>query len=1089
MYAALRDTTPVKPHSVEIAAVSLRSFTRIVQEEDTELFVTSLAEVEAIIAQKHQILVGSLDAVEAQTLRSRVPPEYHEFLDVFSKRESDSLPPSRGPRDHKIQLESDLQLGYCPLYKMTLEELEAAKGYIEENLEKGFIVPSAAPFASPILMAPKPGGGLRFCVDFRKLNSITKKDRYPLPLIGEMLDRLKGAEVFTKIDIRQGFHRIRMHPDSEDLTTFRSRYGTYKYRVMPFGVTNGPAAFQRLINEILHDLLDEIVVCYVDDLLIYSKDKSKHAAHVREVLRRLREAGLQAAIHKCEFGVQETKFLGFIVSQEGIRVDPEKVAAVAHWPRPRTVKEVQGFLGFCNFYRRFIREYGRIANPLHRLTKKNYPFGWLEACELAFSKLKQALIEAPILSHYDPHAETRVETDAADGVVGGVLSQKKEDSFWHPVAFFSKTMEPAERNYEIHDKEMLAIIRALQEWRAELQGLRRETPFDILTDHRSLEYFMSTKKLSPRQARWAEMLSQYRFLIRFRPGKKNCLADPLTRKEAQPDTRTDRTQILLPQKYLEAGVSPEDPASYTGSYPKPPLIAPLDPELTITDRVLRSNRTHETLQRWRDNSGPNWTMQNGLLLYQGRLVVPDEEDLRARLLDEIHRQPSTAHPGRTKTEELVRARYWWPGWRGDIRRYLDNCLICKRTHTWHDLPPGLLNPLPIPTRPWQHISMDFRSFPKDKKGFDAALVIVDRLGKRPISIPCQKTITAQGTARLFVDQVYRWVGLPDTIVSDRGPQFVSEFWGEFCRILGIQRKLSTAHHPQTDGQTEIVNQHVAQRLRPLIDYYQDDWSDYLPIIDFAAATLLQESIGMSPFVAERGYEPRMSFDWTPATEPPTSVEAEKARQQAHEWVSRIQGVWELAREHMQRAQDRQKAQADRHRRDEVFEVGDTVMVTTKDWNLHRPNRKLADQAAGPFRIIEKVGNSYRLDLPPHIKVHPVFAPEKLRRAARLEPLRGQISDPPTPMKVNDEDEWEVERILAVRLHYRKLQYRVKWIGHDEPDSQWYAARNLKNSPQLLSDFHAANPTRPGPPKRLSSWLTSAENDDFEPDHIDDDQPA
>ena len=249
------------------------------------------------------------------------------------------------------------RISHSPLYKLSAEELEAARKYIIENLNKGFIVPTSTPFASPILMAKKPGGGLRFCVDYRKLNAITKKDQYPLPLIDELMGRLSKARIFTKLDIRQGFHRIRLSPESEDLTSFRTRYGSYKYRVMPFGLTNGPATFQRFINETFMDYLDDFMTAFIDDLLIYSENEIDHQEHVRKVLQRLREAGLQASISKCEFHVTRTKYLGYILTTDGIEVDPEKTAAIRGWKKPTTVRGVQSFLGFCNFYRQFIKNY------------------------------------------------------------------------------------------------------------------------------------------------------------------------------------------------------------------------------------------------------------------------------------------------------------------------------------------------------------------------------------------------------------------------------------------------------------------------------------------------------------------------------------------------------------------------------------------------------------------------------------------------------------------------------------------------------------------------------------------------------------
>ncbi|KAI0993404.1 hypothetical protein K3495_g14780 [Podosphaera aphanis] len=274
-----------------------------------------------------------------------------------------------------------------------------------------------------------------------------------------------------------------MDPASEELTTFRTRYGSYKYRVLPFGLTNGPATYQRYMNETLFDFLDKFCTVYLDDILIYSTDLAEHESHVKLVLQRLKEAGLQADIKKCEFHVKSTKYLGFIVGTDGIRVDSEKVTVIENWIPPSNVKGVQSFLGFCNFYRRFIRNFGVIAKPLNNLTRRGVEFRFTDECQAAFHDLKRKLINAPVLAHYNPEAESRLETDASDGVIAAVFSQFSPDNQWHPVAFFSKTMAPAELNYQIHDKEMLAIIKSLLHWRAELQ--RSPKKIEILSDHKA----------------------------------------------------------------------------------------------------------------------------------------------------------------------------------------------------------------------------------------------------------------------------------------------------------------------------------------------------------------------------------------------------------------------------------------------------------------------------------------------------------------------------------------------------------------------------------------------------------------------------
>jgi hypothetical protein len=415
------------------------------------------------------------------------------------------------------------------------------------------------------------------------------------------------------------------------------------------------------------------------------------------------------------------------------------------------VKGVQSYLGFCNFYRRFIKNYSKLARALYRLTRQDVPFEWSQDCQEAFDRLKESLTDAPVLRHYQSDLPTRVETDASDEVVAGVLSQKDSLDQWHPIAYFSTSMTAPEQNYEIHDKEMLAIIRALGEWRAELEGLQREDRFEIITNHRALEYFMTTKKLNARQARWADFLSRFHFTIKYRPGKENTLADALTRKDGMNITQKgkNRTQVLLKPESLEEGVMPKADSDE---------LSPIEADSDIIERVLRENQSSRTLEDYRVKARKghqDWELDGERLLFQGRLVVPKEGDLIARLLDEIHRQKSTAHPGRAKTLRLIKERYYWDTWRNDIRRYGDNCLICKRMKAYKDKTPGLLRPLPIPARSWQHIAMDFRSVPKDKNEHDAIFAVVDRLTKRPISIPCHKTATAKDMAWMYIDHIYR----------------------------------------------------------------------------------------------------------------------------------------------------------------------------------------------------------------------------------------------------------------------------------------------------------------------------------------------
>ena len=429
-------TSEPKAKDIDIAMIGADAYRAACHLKRAQVFAISMRDIQ-YQAEK--------EARAETDPKSVVPQEYHDFLDVFSKIDSDTFFPHR-KYDHKIHLEEEQKPGHTPLYKMSPEKLDIVKRYLDSHLAKGFIQASSASYFSPVFFVKKPGGGIRFCIDYRRLNAITKKDRYPIPLIEETLAQLEGAKYFTKIDIRQAFYRIRMSEDSEELTTFLTRFGAFKYLVMPFGLCNGPASWQHLINDTLFDFLHRFVQAYLDNILIYSKTLKEHHSHVRQVLQRLREAGLQADIDKCEFHVQETKFLGLIVSTEGIRMDPHKVSTILDWARPTSLRHVRSFLGFCNFYRRFIRDFSKLAKPLTGLTKKDIPFDWTSACQSAFDSLKKMVTEAPILAFYKQGLKTIVESDSSDYVSSGVFSQLGEDRLLHPIAFFSKNLNPAECN-------------------------------------------------------------------------------------------------------------------------------------------------------------------------------------------------------------------------------------------------------------------------------------------------------------------------------------------------------------------------------------------------------------------------------------------------------------------------------------------------------------------------------------------------------------------------------------------------------------------------------------------------------------------
>ncbi|KAK6585011.1 hypothetical protein PZA11_003235 [Diplocarpon coronariae] len=922
-----------------------------------------------------------------------------------------------------------------------------------------------------------------------------------------MMARISKARVFTKIDIQQAFHRIRMSADAEDLTTFRTRYGTYKYKVLPFGLTNGPATFQRFINDILLEHLDDFCSAYLDDILIYSENSLDHEIHVKKILGILQRHGLQADIKKSEFGVTKTRFLGFIIGVHGIEVDPDKVSVIQEWKYAENVRGVQSFLGFCNFYRRFIKGYSRICRPLTALTG-NVPFDFNDACKKAWEALRSSLQTTPILCHYHPQKQTRLETDASDGVVAGVLSQLQEDDNYHPIGYFSKTMNDAELNYPIHDKELLAIFRSFHQYKAELLGAQKTV--HVYTDHKALEYFMTTKDLTARQARWAEFFADFNFLIMYRTGTTNTLADTLSRRDQEltpleARKRALRHQQLLPNDKLSTEVlatrgdstpgpgprvtlaqidSTRGPGPRVTSVPIAPIEAPADPtsrveydvaSYHVIDEVIQANKTSPELQKFRDEAQSHsldYELSQGKLFFQGRLVVPSQPpELRTALIRHVHEQPCVAHAGIGKTRLLVGRKYYWKSLGSDVGTYIQNCR-CSRMKARRDKTPGFLQPLPIPERAYQHLTMDFTELPLDELGYDFALVIIDRLSKKAVSIPCYKTVDAKGLAELFLIHWIRHFGMPDSILSDRGAQFVSTFWKELCRILGTKVKLTTAYNPNVDGQTEIMNQYLKQRLRPFCSYYQDNWSRLLPLMDIAQLTLPHESLGqISPFQVLNGYEARSSWNLI-NPEPPRTATERLNRETALRVATRAQKVVQFAQSSLQVQQAKMKRLADLHRRPVDWTVGDDVLISTKNWKLDRPSRKLSDKWYGPVKVLEKLGESWKLQLPDSLRsIYPVFHSHSLRKYLP-NPLPGQVREPPAPIKVlPEQEEWEIEEIIGSRIRARKLEYQIKWKGADE-DLEWYPCSDAMTAPHAIRDFHLRNPQAKGPPRALSSWLRS-----------------
>jgi hypothetical protein len=995
-----------------------------------------------------------------------IPDIYKEYTDVFEKKNADLLPEHR-PYDIAIDLQPGKSAPWGPIYSLSNEELKALREYLDENLEKGFIRPSKSPAGAPILFVKKKDLSLRLCVDYRGLNAVTIKNRYPLPLIREMMQQLRGAKIFSRIDLRGAYNLVRIKEGDEWKTAFRCRYGHFEYLVMPFGLTNAPATFQGMMNDIFKDLLDRFVIVFLDDILIFSKNIEEHVQHVQIILDRLRKFNLYAKLEKCVFHVQSIDFLGFIISADGISMDPAKTKSIIDWKTPKSAKDIQVFLGFANFYRIFIDGFSRIVSPLTALLKKDTKFVWNSTAQQAFDLLKKLFTTAPILCHADPFKEFTLETDASNYAISGILSQVQNDGLLHPVGFYSRKMTSSEKNYEIHDKELLAIISCFKEYRHLLIGAQQ--PVKIFTDHKNLLYFSTTKNLNQRQARWSLFLADFNFTLHHRQGKLNVKADSLSRRseyaendpsggeDGQPKPLLDRSIFLnsTTAQISEINVLNEEEVEH---------IELFEINDSLLDRIRREQAEDEFVLKHKQKLPDYMHFTDDVLMIYERIYVPP--NCRLEVLKLCHDSLLAGHPGVAKTIALILRTYWWSNVRRSVKNYVSSCEICSRAKSSRKMPSGLLKPLPVPDQPWKSISMDFIvDLPKVNQ-FDAILVVVDRFSKQAHFIPCNKKVTAQELAKIYIENVFKLHGIPSDIVSDRGPIFTSNFWREFSKLLNIELNFSSAFHPESDGQTERVNQILEQYLRCYLDYQQTNWIDLLPLAEFSYNNAEHNSTKRSPFFTNYGYNPILDFscDLTDCSVP--GVE---------ERFKMLQENFEIVKTELNLAQQVHKRFADAHRSPAPdFIVGSKAWLVRRNIKTTRPCQKLDYKKLGPYEIIEKINEvAYRLKLPKGWRIHNVF------HVSLLEPcvpnsFPGRRVPPPPPIVVEDDVEYEVEEIVDSRLRYKKIQYLAKWVGYGPEENTWLKLADVENCMSLVDEFHRRYPHKPKPPNyRPSSANDSA----------------
>lgn len=1050
------------------------------------------------------------------------PSRYADFADVGSEDLAKEIG-EHGPHDLSIELTEGFEPPWSPLYNLSESELVALRKYLDDYVARGWIRHSRSPAGAPILFAKKKDGSLRLCVDYRGLNKVTVKNRGPLPLIQESLIRLSQAKLFTKLDLKEAYHRIRIKEGDEWKTAFRTRYGHFEYMVMPFGLTNAPAVFQAHINQVLAGLVDVTCIVYLDDILIFSEDERSHERHVREVLQRLRDAKLYCNPKKCQWHTRTTEFLGYQISPEGVSMDPERVKTIRDWPLPRSVGDIRVFVGFLNYYRRFIHGFSEKALPLTRLTrkapdaaKKGRALRKEESQYLdigpdgrrAWQELKDAFLEVPILANFERNRRTKAEVDASGGAISGILSQIVPDgdnlSTWRPIDFFSQKLTPVEQRYDTHDLELLAMVRCLVHWRHYLDRL----PFELYSDHRNLKWFMETKVLNHRQVRAYITLSKFDFVLVHRPGKVNPADGPSRRPDYMAEAKKSATE--LDEVFLEPMRRLLSRTARSSSKPNGEVGGEVDAMIgSITrsqDREGADQKLQRAIHRFVMNDGAEVSRSQQLSSDDGsevRRLTPEDEatsgtseaaqldqkgsmqlrtrkkksrvvprlplrdeatpgtsevaqldqkgpmqlrtrEEKSRAIIESHDSPLAGHFGVRRTLEKLRRRFRWSGMTRDVREYVRTCSFCNKAVARRHKPHGLLQPLPVPDGPWRQVTMDFvTELPPSRRGeevFDSILVIVDRFTKMSHYVAARADWDGEDLARSWIREVVRLHGCPQTIISDRGPLMSAKHWDTFNHYLNSVRVLTSAYHPQTDGQTERQNQTLEQYLRCYCCVEQDDWSLWISLAEYAYNDSVHSTTGMTPFFACYGFHPQ-GADW-----PDRSLgdgESPKGLQMA---TKLIEVRAECARK-IKAANKYQEELQNRSRKELVLEVGDQVYVNSRHIKSFRPKKKLDWKYLGPGTVIEKISDvAYRVDLPGAPNIHPVF------HVSLLEPFvpkpsleHPEVEAKDTLQQVGD-DVYEIDKILdREQDEDGGWRYLVSWKGYPAEENSWEPSINISGN--------------------------------------------
>lgn len=940
-------------------------------------------------------------------------------------------------------------------YRVSPKVRDCIDEHVEKMLEQGIIQPSVSPWAAPVVLVKKKDGSERFCVDYRKLNSVTRRDSHPIPHVQDTLDCLHGTCYFSCMDLRSGYWQVEVDDESKPKTAFATHSGLFEFRKMPFGLANAPSTFQRLMHAVLRGLHYEICLVYLDDIIIFSRTFEDHLAHLNDVFSRLRSANVRLKPSKCSFARSSVEYLGHVVSRDGITPDPSKIRAVKEFPVPRCTRDVRSFLGLANYYRRFIRNFATIASPLNQLTHKNTRFNWTAACDNAFHELKSSLISAPILAYPDFSLPFELHTDASSTGIGYALCQTQA-GLNRAIAYGGRDLNAAERNYSTTEREALAIVEAIKKFRNYLYDRK----FTIYTDHHALRWLMSIKDPNGRLARWALLIQQYDFTIVYKAGKLNSDADALSRRSY--------AEIPTLNAYDFAGVPIERIRQLQHDDAE---LADLIAYLETSELPTNQNRARSFLLQ-----GDKFYLdENGLLFclwtpskrrrYDvcSQLVIPDA--LKHEILVWAHDDITAGHLGPQKTYGKIRTRYYWRNMFRDIERWCKSCVDCAMKKSPRNRHKAPLLPIPVENA-FDRVAVDcLGPFPVSNAGNRYVVVFTEYLTRWPeaFAVP---NIDAHTIASLLIDNILARHGAPRTLLSDRGTNFLSALVRAVCDLLNTKKVNTTAYHPQTDGMVERFNHTLCQSVSMYVSRDQKDWDTHLPAVLFGYRVSPHDTTGESPFYLLYGREPRLPVDVSllPPCNKSNSISEHRAR-----IVQTLEEAHAIARDNIQRAQQNMKEIHDRSAQEPKFMVGDRVWVYTPKTKKGL-SRKLMHHWHGPFRIVEKCSpvhfklrtcDNRLVSVTVHTnRMKPYYDPDSRPQNAPNTDMSTELAIPadelpedsfpkpsvivqptatqsiPSASSTPTETVYNIEKIVKQRTRKGKKQCLVKWEGYSAKHNSW-----------------------------------------------------